>query len=249
MSKKGNNQLIQNEDEKAIFNILLDAKQAELKCMIWKLVGTTKISAEAFIQVIRKFDGEIVFRAVSPGHNEKMKSIVSGADEANVYIMEKAVLFRSKVRKVEGNDLVLAFPKMLAQAERRKSLRLIVPYEVGCEVEFFKTTTTNGVQTQIFEKKCYDVSTGGLSFLLNRSETKFFEIGDSISNLKVKLDGLEFMTEGRIVNFIPVEPGPGNDVIYKGVRVCIKFEAIDEIAKDAVNSFVFKHLELDANAV
>lgn len=245
MSSLGNNQLIQNEDEKMIFNILRDAKQNEMKCMVWKFVGGTKITAEAHIKVIRKFNGEIVFDAITDGHKEKMKSVISGSDQINIFIIEKAVLFRSKIRKIdEDKCLVLDFPKMLAQAERRKSLRLVVPMEVGCDLEFFKTSTNNGVKTQIFNKKCYDISAGGLSFLLNKSETKFFEIGDIISSVKVQIDGFEFMLDGRIVNFIPVEPGPGNDVIYKGVRVCIKFEAIDEIAKDTINTFVFKHLDV-----
>lgn len=251
MSKKGNpNQLIQNEDSKSIFQILLDAKNAEMKCMVWKMVGSSKITAECYIQVIRKFNNEMVLKAQTAGQDEKLRTIISGSDSVNVYIIEKAVLFRSKVRVIDdAGDLAIQFPEMLAQAERRKTLRLIVPYEVNCDVAFFKTSLDRGTQTQIFEKKCYDISAGGMSFLLNKAESKFFEIGDMITSLKIVIDGYELMVDGRIVNFIPVEPGPNNDVIYKGLRVCLKFESVDEITKDTLNEFVFKHLDLGIDQV
>lgn len=242
----GKNPLIQNENAKSIFNILKDAKLEQMRCLVWKMVGTTKYTAEVEIDVIRKFDNELILRSVSDGHYEKVKTIVSGSEQVNVFIMEKAIMFRAKIKKLDlDQKLCIQFPKMIAQAERRKDLRLVFPSDLSCPVQFFKTLTGGKVQTQIFEKNCYDLSAGGLSVLINKSESKFFEIGDEISDMKIEIEKEVVSLDGKIVNFIPVEPGPDNKLIYKGLRVCLKFEEVSDEDKKLINMFVFKHLDLD----
>ncbi len=247
----GRNSLIQNENSKVIFNTLRDVKVGHEKCLAWKMSKNQKITAEIEIDVIRKFNNEVVFKAKDEGQLEKLKLIISGSEKINIFLVSKGVLFQADFKVFDHeNKLVLKFPQMIAQAERRKSLRLILDEKVDSSINFLKSyfDRDNKIQTQGFKKSCYDLSSGGLSFIINHKETKFFNTGEELSEINIKFDGLEHKVQGKIVNLIPVDPGPQNKLLYAGFRVCIEFNEIDGITKDLIDIFVFKHLDIETKA-
>jgi hypothetical protein len=75
---------------------------------------------------------------------------------------------------------------MIVQVERRKHIRLMID-EHKCHVKFFKTMITQRVKTQIFEKNCFDISSGGFSFVTAKTESKFFELGEEILGIELAI--------------------------------------------------------------
>ena len=240
MSKKANSQLIQNKSDKVIFDFLKDVKIRKEKCLVWRAQGKEKITAEVELSVIRKFNGEVVFNATSKGQLEKLRTVISGCEFTNVFVINKSVLFRSKIKFLDHEDkLVLHFPQMVAQAERRKSLRLIMEGNEECRIKLQHQILGRESRVQKFDKALYDLSAGGLAFVTNSAESKLFNVGDALPSLYLTIEGEEYRVPGKVVNLIPVEPGPQNKLVYGGHRICVEFLGLGPSIQEDIEIFVF----------
>lgn len=246
MSQAGSNQLKKNFNDWAITSLINNAKAKEHPVMGWKIVGGKKEIVDVNFHIIRKFRNEIVVRANSPQTKDQLTDLSVGAQNLNFYLPEDLVLFQSTVKKIEVNgDVVIEFPEFIAQVDRRKHMRLFIENGIRSEIFFTKENHGQRVRSQAFQKGCFDISAGGLSFIISKTEKKFFEVGDGLYGLQLEIDDFTIHLNGQVVNILEVEPNARNGLIYKGWKISVKFTSIALEAQKMIDDFVFSHVDIE----
>lgn len=246
----GGNKLTKNFSEWAIFSIINNTKLNDRTLVAWRLIGGKKVTVNVKIRVLRKFRSEIVLKTEDVRSQAMLQDLTAGTDKLNFYLQQEMVLFQTmiKSRSAEG-EITVTIPNMIAQIDRRKHLRLFVEDYMPIQVNFIKKSNLNGNVTQQFDKKCYDLSAGGFSFVISKTEAKFFKIGDPVLNVSLNMDGQFIYFNAKIVNLLNVEPNELNKLNYKGLKVCLKFLDLAQKYHDVINDYVFKNVDFSQNVV
>jgi len=243
--KNMSNKLKKNFDEWAIESLIDNAKNNEHPVLAWKIVAGQKITVEVTFHIIRKFKKEIVVRAIDPGTKKVLLDLSSNAESLNFYLPEDQVLFQTEVKQIlDSGDIRIKKPEMIAQADRRKNLRLFIDQTLKVDLEFSKQNHNQNVLTQKFNKRCFDISSGGLSFLISRPEMSFFRLGDIVRDLNLSVDDTEIVVAGKVVNILEVTPNSRNDLAYKAHKISIQFGKMSPENKKAIDTYVFRHVDL-----
>jgi c-di-GMP-binding flagellar brake protein YcgR len=240
------NPLRKENDPKNILNALNRAKNEGKPVIVWRLIGSSKKTSEAAITMVCKYSNELTFK-VNNLNVEDVKSIISGSNVVNFYVPDESFLFQAEVKSFsEDNVLSVCFPTMVAQVERRKYFRLEKMDGIIMRTNFYIASDMGATnKVQLFEKDCFDLSAGGLSFIITKLEKKFFNIDDIVAGIHLMFGSNEVVLNGKIVNFIPIEPNQKNNLLYKGYKVCIEFIDISDLEKQKVNLFVFRFADVD----
>lgn len=243
------NKLLRVNDESVIQGLINGVKEAEQEILIWRLVGGSKHMASIKIEAIRKLRKDFSVVPVS-GSEKQVHDLMCSQDHIDMYIPEAALLLRCKIRHAEGSARYhLLIPDFVAQAERRKSLRLNV-YESGeISLNFSKLMTTPTVVNQKFQKKCFDISAGGFSFMVSRMESKFFHINDPIRTIELSFGGIKTKVNAQIAVIKEIEPNESNGLTYKVWRVCCRFSQIDQISKKHLEKYIFERLKDELHVI
>ncbi len=246
MNQNNKNTLKKNYNDWAIFSIINNTKVNEKTVLGWKIVAGRKVTVEIIFHIIRKFRNEIVVRAVGPQGKTNLGNLAAGANKLNFYLPDDMVLFQTEVKQIEmSGDIRIKIPEMIAQVDRRKDLRLFVENGINVEINFLKQNHGQKLATQQFKKTCFDVSAGGLSFIISKTEKKFFKEGDLVKNFKLNLDGKDIEIDTQVVNILEVEPNAQNDLHYKGWKICLKYINLKKPTKKIIEEFVFRYIDLD----
>lgn len=246
MSKRNANTLKKNKSKWAIFSLVNNTKINESQIMGWRIVAGKKVTSEVFIRVIRKFRNEFVVRAVSESEKNKLNNLLASSGNLNFYLVQDMVLFQTEVKHIDSNgDFVFKMPEMIAQIDRRKYMRIFLDNRVKALCTFYKKNHGHKIVNQQFQKECFDISAGGLSFFISKAESKFFEKGDLIEQIRIKIDENWVNVKGDVVNVIDVEPDERNNLHYKAIKVCVKYYDTADQARKTIDEFVFKHIDLE----
>lgn len=245
MNKIGNETLKKNFNSWAIESIINNTKKSNKSVLGWKIVGGKKVTVEVVFHIIRKFRNEIVIKAIGEQGKQKLGNLVAGSKKINFYLPDDMVLFQTDVKHVEQNgDIRIKIPTMMAQLDRRKHLRLFVEESMNIKVNFSKENNGHRVLTQQFEKSCFDISAGGFSFIISKSEARFFNLNDSINNIEVQIGDIKLKANCEITNILDVEPNVGNKLNYKGWKVCFRYTKINPKSIKAIDEFVFRYVDI-----
>jgi len=246
MEKRSANTLKKNDSKWAIFSLINNTKLSENQVLGWRIVAGKKVTSELYIRVIRKFRDEFVVRGKSEKESNTLNNLIASSGVLNFYLVDDMALFQSEVKHVDSNgDFVFSMPKMIAQIDRRKHMRVFMNSEVGAKIRFFKENEGHRVTKQQFEKSCFDLSAGGLSFFISRAESKFFNLEDEIEKIELSMNGAKVRLKATIVNVFDVEPDERNQLNYKAKKVCIRYKDTDPQVVKKINQFVFKHSDFD----
>lgn len=246
MTQKVENLLKKNHNDWAIFSMINNAKINEKTVIGWKILAGKKVTVEVQFSIIRKFRNEIIIKAIGSHKKEKLRELTAGSQKLNFYLPDDLVLFQCEVKQVEQNgDVRVVMPSMIAQVDRRKDLRLFIEGGMNVDLNFFKENHAQRKANQKFAKQCFDISAGGLAFIVSNSEKKFFKEKDVINHLHVNLDNFEFDIRAHVVKILEVEPNSRNELNYKGWKVCIKYLNLTADVKKEIESFIFKYIDFD----
>jgi hypothetical protein len=245
MNQGGSNNLKKNYSTWAIFSIINNTKLDDKPIVGWRIISGKKVTVELFIRVIRKFRNEVVIRATRPDGRKTLSNLVAGSDKLNLYLPDDLVLFQSNIKSCDENgDITISVPEMIAQIDRRKHLRLFVENDIDVKVNFNKEIQGQRILNQNFNKKCFDVSAGGLSFLISKIESKFFENGDKVSGITLNVGERKTKISGNVVNILDIEPDEQNGLHYKCKKICIRYENVTLQQKKVINDYVFKYIDI-----
>ncbi len=246
MRKAENNILKKNFSAWAIFSIVSNTKINANPVLCWRIVNGEKRTVEAFFRVIRKFRNEIVLRAAAENAQKELKELVAGCENLNFFLPEDMVLFQSQIKMIDqSGDLVVTIPQMIAQVDRRSHMRLHLGEGIQAVARFQKESHGQMKRKHLFEKNCYDISGGGLSFIVSKAEARYFRVGDEVGPVKVTVESKEVPLVGKVLNIFEVEPNGHNNLHYKGYRICIRYSKIAPKAQKYFDEFVFRHIDLE----
>ena len=246
MSHIEKNKLNKNFNSWAIFGLINNSQEHDLPVIAWKIVTGEKITAEVNFHIVRKTKSEIVIRGKNPHAKKTLGDLSVGAHNLNFYLPKDSALFQSEVKQILSNgDVLVRIPKMIAQVERRKHMRLFLEQGLELELAFSKENHGQRKIQQKFSKSCFDISAGGLSFILTRSETSFFKKNDLITPLEIHLPNKTIKVVAKVSDVLEIIPNEQNRLNYKGYKICIQFEKIRKDDLALIESYVFDHLELE----
>ena len=236
-------------DESIILGLLSSAKETSLEVFVWRLVGQSKHLANVKIESIRKARNDFCIVPIS-GHEKMVQDIISSQSFVDIYVPESAMLLRCDIRQTEAPvRYYIQIPKFIAQVERRKSLRLKVHETNEVMLKFDKSITIPKELTQHFNKACFDISSGGISFLVSRMESKFFKINDPIRNIELDFGNFKSKVSAQIALVKEIEPDEFNGLTYKVWRVCCRFSQIDQITQKQLEKFIFERIKDELHVI
>lgn len=245
------NKLKQSFDLHAIESIITSTKDSAKQIIGWKIIGDQKITIDLEIKILRKNRDEIVLVSENISKTSLLEMLANGSDKINIYLPEDMALFQSDVKSFEKENgrITISYPKMFAQVERRKHLRLFLTEELPVPISFHKSNQGHNKSIQFFTKTCFDISAGGLSFIASKIEQKFFQEKDKIEKIKISLDDKEFLLDAEVINILDIEPNDKNKLHYRGFKICLQFKDLDHEKQKFINSYVFRNSHIEKQVI
>ncbi len=225
------NKLNKVQDVAQILQGLNSAKDDSSEIYLWRFVGASKHLGLTRIEAVRKQRSDFCI-VPTEGQDRVVQELLSGQTHIDIYIPEKSILMRCRIKQTDAPfRYYLELPEFMAQVERRKELRLNVYDDQEMKVSFGKTITLPRPMSQFFLKSCFDVSTGGISFLVSKTESKLFQEMDLIPTMEIKADKFAAKIASQVLSIRETDPDEANGFPYKVWRVSCKITQIDPVAK------------------
>ncbi|MCT4642528.1 MAG: PilZ domain-containing protein [Bacteriovoracaceae bacterium] len=244
---KPSNKLQQTTDRAMIESFICNTKQDQRSVLAWKFVDGKKVTVKVYIRVIRLFKSEFVIKAKSSNDQQLFDDLTVGSQEINIFFPDDVVIFRTKIKSRDNylKDITLGIPSSIALINRRKSLRYVIGDDKDVSIHFFKEKSVLFDSFQRFEKPSFDISTGGISFIVSRTEKKMFSGDDIIGNLEVEIADKRINVMAQVVNVYEINPDERNDFMYKSYKVSLKFLSLLEEDKDIIDSYILEKISLN----
>lgn len=237
------------DDKDAVMNYLTNIKESSNSALIWKIIGDSKFTAEVKIEAIRKTRSDFIV-IPNEGEADKVQSLMGTNGFIDIYVPESALIFRCKIRQTEAPvRYFLEVPDFMAQIERRQSLRLNLSASDEVTIKFSKQQELNRTIQQKFSKNCYDISAGGLSFLVSRVESKLFKVNDFVRSVEIQTPQWKSMVVLQVALVKELTPDESNDMSYKAWKVSCRFIGLDEVSKKYLTKFVFERLKANEHVI
>ena len=236
-------------DEAVIYNLISGAKESGLDVFIWRFIGGSKHLAKVRIEAVRKTRKDFCI-IPAPGHETQVQDLISGQSYIDLYVPDSSLIFRCNFNKTDAPlRYYLFIPPFVAQVERRKSIRLNVYQSEELKISFGKSVSNPRPMSQHFDKNCYDISSGGFSFLVSRIESKFFQINDPIRTIEIKTKTWSAKVNAEIALIKEIEPDEFNGLTYKVWRICCRFSEIDQNSKKYLEMYIFERIKDELHVI
>lgn len=227
--------------------MLIQAKDQHTPISAWKFVNHKKITILLKLKSVSLGDGEFIIVPEKIGDDQQLGALIDSKDKIlSFFIGDGETIFQAEfLRKLLNGDYIFKAPAMVAIQDRRSSLRLILEDKHDVSVSFLKIHHRNIQMQHKFQKKCFDISRGGLSFILHEQETRFFSIGESVDNIHLSVDGVLMIIDIKLVNLISIEPDKLNKLLYKSFKACFSIDKITPEHREVIENFVLENIKLD----
>lgn len=246
---KDGNKLNKIQDEHQILANINSTKEEACEIYVWRFVGGTKHLGLSRIESVRKQRNDFCI-VPAEGQDRVLQDMVSGQTHVDLYIPSKCILMRCRLKQTDAPfRYYLEIPDFIAQADRRKELRLNVYDQQEIKVSFGKTITVPRTMSQFFLKSCFDVSTGGLSFFVSKTESKLFQPDDQIAGMELKSDKWAAKISSQVLSVRETDPDEANGFPYKVWRVSCMITQIDPVAKKQLEKFIFERIKDELHAI
>ncbi len=239
---KLNKDLTKNYSKEDILSVLSNVKRAEKAIRAWKVIAGKKVFIDLKISIVRKNNLVFVVKGITETSKQFIKSMHFGVNRMFFYLPDDLIMFEAEIKESRIEDCFeVLFPKMIVHVEKRNNPRLFLDDGVEASVNFYKNGVSTSGHKQLFDKKCFDLSGGGLSFIISRTEARLFKKNDQIKNLKVSFGQQDFVVDAKVVGVFEIEPSTKNKLNYKGFKVCLAFCGINAEIEEKIDQFVFKY--------
>jgi hypothetical protein len=246
---KSSNDLSKVQDEGVILGLLQGAKEKNCEIFVWRFLGGEKHLGLTRIESVRKLRGDFCI-VPHQGQERVVQDLIGSLNFIDLYIPEYCLLLRCDIKQTDAPQrYYLKIPDFVAQVERRKAARLNTEDDSTIKVEFSKFPPLSKGIKQQFSKKCFDLSSGGLSFYTSRQESKFFKPGDIDKELHLRAGDISLSLDGEVTSVIEVVPDEFNGLSYKVWRVSYRFLNIDQISQRKLERFIFQRIKEELHVI
>ena len=243
------NKLNKVHDLHQILSNLNSAKENTAEVYLWRFVGGSKHLALSRIESVRKQRGDFCV-VPAEGQDRILQDLVGGQSQVDLYIPSMSILMRCRIKQTDAPfRYYLEFPEFIAQAERRRHLRLNVYEKEEIKVSFGKSVVMPRAMSQFFLKSCFDVSTGGLSFFVSKTESKLFQPEDKIPTMELKSSNWSAKVSSKVLSIRETDPDEANGFPYKVWRVSCQITQIDSVSRQQLEKFIFERIKEELHAI
>jgi hypothetical protein len=228
--------LVSVTDYLEIIKFFDEGARAKAGMSVW----TKASEAVASCNIISLSQAEkmIYTTALTATDSKKMYADLKAADEScflNVKLERATIFFTSKLESNSFSNLQFTLPKKIFKVQRRQQQRFKILQGYVLRVSFLGPIDP----LKELKQKIYDVSSGGLSFLVENSETAVFQPGSVLKNMTFTIRNIEFKLAGEIIHCKPViENALGQN--QNKTKVGIKFVEIDSKSAGIIDEYVFE---------
>lgn len=242
-----NNKLSKIQSKDSIASIISSTKSEQKKVMGWRIIDGKKQTVELYIRVIRSFRNEFILRVKSKEDETMFKQLHISLESFNIFFPKDLVLFQSKIksRDLETGDLILEFPSMIAQVDRRKSMRYEYSDGERSEIKLLKKFNLLNQKQQFFKKQLIDLSGGGLSFYISKADKKFFKEADKFDNVQIKVADEEIDVNLIVLSCLEVKPTATNGLSYPVHKISAKFNKLSKEKIEFIEEYVFQKIDFN----
>lgn len=242
-----NNKLSKIQSKDSITSIISSTKDDQKKVMGWRIIDGKKQTIELYIRVIRSFRNEFILRVKNKEDETLFKQLHISLESFNVFLPKDLVLFQSKIksRDLDTGDLILEFPSMIAQVDRRKSMRYEYSEDQKSEIKLLKKFNLLNQKQQLFKKHLIDLSSGGLSFYISKADKKFFKESDIFENVQIQVADEEIDVNLAILSCLEVKPTATNGLSYPVHKISAKFNQLSLEKQELIEEYVFQKIDFN----
>ncbi len=243
------NKLTKIHDANQIGVSISNAKDNSSDVYVWRFVGGSKLVVMVRIEAFRKQRNDFCI-VPADGQDRIVQDLITSQTYVDLYVPLQGILMRCRLKNTDAPfRYYLEIPEFIAQVERRRDLRLNVYDQDELKVSFGKTITVPRVMSQFFLKSCFDISAGGLSFFVSKTESKLFHADDVISTMEIKTSEWSAKITSRVLSVRETEPDEANGFPYKVWRVSCQIMQIDPIAKKQLEKYIFERIKDELYAI
>jgi c-di-GMP-binding flagellar brake protein YcgR len=231
------------KDPRQIFSHLMRMKDQGFEVYVWRFIGDKKYLAQVSITIMRKMRKEFVIKPI-PSEVEAFSLVIGVQDEVNFYIPKAAMIFRCTIGQQDyRGEVTLLSPEFIAQIERRRFPRLETYKKEDAKCFFSKCMVSKKVQTQYFQKTCFDLSAGGFSVLVSKFESPYFIKGDKVKDLELIFSDKKILVDAQVVSSVAIDPEDNPEIIYKVFKISFRFTQIQSRDFEFLSREIFERLD------
>ena len=224
-------------------SLLGTVKEEKLEVFLWRFVGGSKHMATVKIESVRKSKRDFCV-IPAEGHSAIVQEVVGSLNYIDVYVPESALLMRCTIKHTDAPvRYYLEIPTFVAQVDRRKSFRLNVHDDSEMKLNFIKMSGGLKQVKQQFLKNCFDISTGGFSFLISKAEFKLFKVAEEFLSVDLKTKDWSGKGRAQVSAIREVEPDDRNGLTYKVFRVSCSFTQLDQGSQKYLEKYIFERIK------
>jgi hypothetical protein len=150
----------------------------------------------------------------------------------SVSLAKANVFFKAACGGVFDEGLQFSLPERLYKVQRRKQARFMVPFGRVMKVELADPLFPAGK----LSKKIFDISSGGLAFIVDEEEGAAFQVGLLIEGMNFLVRGRRIKAEAEVRHLKTM----ARDSATPGVKVGVMFKAIDPGDAQWIDAYVFE---------
>jgi c-di-GMP-binding flagellar brake protein YcgR len=152
----------------------------------------------------------------------------------NMKIERASLFFNAKLHSHSFANLQFTLPEKLFKVQRRLNQRFKILQGYVLRVSFRDPITP----TLEHRPKIFDISSGGLSFLVDTDAASPFPKGQILKNLTFTIRTYELHLEGEVVHFQPIIEDLQRSNVSK-IKVGVRFRNISEADLAIIEEYVF----------
>ena len=163
---------------------------------------------------------------------EQLNTVGSQDCFFSVSLIRANILFRAKCLGYDDGGLRFETPATVFKVQRRKDMRLFVPFGRVIRVEILDPCFPE----QKLSKKIFDISAGGLSFIANETEALLFHAGAMLKGISFGIGSRKLTVDAEVRH---LRPQP-LDSAQPGHKVGVIFTRISPGDQQWIAAFVFE---------
>ena len=223
--------------------IIVETVQSQTAVIAWHSVNGVVSKCELRAKAFRKDYAEIEL-IVKDGKNDEFSKVLGGNRVLNIYLPASSISFSAPIKGIsEDFKIKVSLPESYQFFERRENERVQTKRTSHVSFEFQKT---------LYKKVVFDVSTGGFSFIVPRTEKMNIAKGNVFPMMMLEVNGRKIKVKAECVNSFSVDRFKFENLPYGGHKVAFRFLTIsiedqkfldgivDEILKDTLPFVVNK---------
>ena len=150
----------------------------------------------------------------------------------SVSLSRANIFFKARYAGHDTGGLRFEEPTAIYKVQRRKDMRLLIPFGRVIRVEIPDPTFPD----QRISKKIFDISAGGLSFIVTDNETPLFPASSILKNMYFSIGSRKITVDAEVRH---LRPQP-SDSANPGHKVGVLFTRISAGDQQWISAFVFE---------